>query len=231
MEKIAISSTKGGVGKTSLTVLLAKHLQSKGLKIGIVDADIYGPNILRLVDFKNMQHALILKENNLFEPVVIDGIALSSISFVINQSEAVAWRGPMLSSAIKQIVTKVDWGNLDFLLIDMPPGTGDAYLTIFDEVKIKKSLLVAVDDELSIDDLKKTDNLFNKLNVDQIGIIENLSEKFQLGDKPILSKKIQAEFPHHKILFSLPRIPKSQFYNEIRKISKLKDYFPDKLFT
>ena len=231
MEKIAISSTKGGVGKTSLTVLLAKHLQSKGLKIGIVDADIYGPNILRLVDFKNMQHALILKENNLFEPVVIDGIALSSISFVINQSEAVAWRGPMLSSAIKQIVTKVNWGNLDFLLIDMPPGTGDAYLTIFDEVKIKKSLLVAVDDELSIDDLKKTDNLFNKLNVDQIGIIENLSEKFQLGDKPILSKKIQAEFPNHKILFSLPRIPKSQFYNEIRKISKLKDYFPDKLLT
>ncbi|MFL2695617.1 MAG: ATP-binding protein [Gammaproteobacteria bacterium] len=231
MEKIAISSTKGGVGKTSLTVLLAKHLQSKGLKIGIVDADIYGPNILRLLDFKHEQHELILNENNLFEPVVIDGIALSSISFVINQSEAVAWRGPMLSSAIKQIITKVEWGNLDFLLIDMPPGTGDAYLTIFDEVKIKKSLLVAVDDELSIDDLKRTDNLFNKLNVNQIGIIENLSEKFQLGDKAILSKKIHAEFPNHKILFSLPRIPKNEFYNEIRKISKLKNYFPDKLFT
>ena len=153
------------------------------------------------------------------------------MSFVINQSQAAAWRGPMLSSAIKQITTKVEWGSLDFLLIDMPPGTGDAYLTIFDDIKIKKSLLVAVDDELSIDDLKKTDNLFNKLNVDQIGIIENLSENFQLGDKPISSKKIQAEFPNHKILFSLPRVPKNLFYKEIRKISKLKDYFPDKLFT
>ena len=231
MEKIAISSTKGGVGKSSLTVLLAKHLQSKGLKIGIVDADIYGPNILRLLDSEPNQHELILKKNNLFEPVLINGISLSSISFVINQNEAAAWRGPMLSSAIKQIITKVEWGNLDFLLIDMPPGTGDAYLTIFNEIKIKKSLLVAVDDELSIDDLKKTDNLFNKLNVSPIGIIENLSEKFQLGDKPILSKKIQAEFPNHKLLFSLPRIPKNQFYKEIRKISKLKDYFPDKLFT
>ena len=153
------------------------------------------------------------------------------MSFVINQGQAAAWRGPMLSSAIKQITTKVVWGNLDFLLIDMPPGTGDAYLTIFDDIKIKKSLLIAVDDELSIDDLKKTDNLFNKLNVNQIGIIENFSENFQLGDKPILSKRIQAEFPNHKILFSLPRVPKNLFYKEIRKISKLKDYFPDKLFT
>ncbi len=231
MEKIAISSTKGGVGKTSITVLLAKYLQSKGLKVGIVDADIYGPNILRLLDFEHKQHELILKKNNLFEPVIIDGIALSSMSFVLNQSQAAAWRGPMLSSAIKQITTKVEWGNLDFLLIDMPPGTGDAYLTIFDDIKIKKSLLIAVDDELSIDDLKKTDNLFKKLNVNQIGIIENFSESYQLGDKPILSKKIQAEFPKHKILFSLPRVPKNLFYKEIRKISKLKDYFPDKLFT
>ena len=184
-----------------------------------------------LLDFEHKQHELILKKNNLFEPVVIDDIALSSMSFVINQGQATAWRGPMLSSAIKQITTKVEWGNLDFLLIDMPPGTGDAYLTIFDDIKIKKSLLIAVDDELSIDDLKKTDNLFNKLNVNQIGIIENFSENFQLGDKPILSKRIQAEFPNHKILFSLPRVPKNLFYKEIRKISKLKDYFPDKLFT
>ena len=230
MEKIAISSTKGVVGKSSLTVLLAKHLQSKGLKIGIVDADIYGPNILRLLDFENKQYEFTLKGNNLFEPVVIGDIALSSISFVINQNEAAAWRGPMLSSAIKQIITKVEWGSLDLLLIDMPPGTGDAYLTIFDEIKINKSLLVAVDDELCIDDLKKTDSLFNKLNVNQIGIIENLSEKFQLGDKPIFSKTIQAEFPNYQILFTLPRIPKNQFYEEIRKISKLKAYFPDKLF-
>ena len=124
MEKIAISSTKGGVGKSSITVLLAKYLQSKGLKVGIVDADIYGPNILRLLDFEHKQHEFILKKNNLFEPVVIDDIALSSMSFVINQGQAAAWRGPMLSSAIKQITTKVEWGNLDFLLIDMPPGTG-----------------------------------------------------------------------------------------------------------
>ena len=92
MEKIAISSTKGGVGKSSITVLLAKYLQSKGLKVGIVDADIYGPNILRLLDFEHKQYELILKKNNLFEPVVIDDIALSSISFVINQSQAAAWR-------------------------------------------------------------------------------------------------------------------------------------------
>ena len=105
MEKIAISSTKGGVGKSSITVLLAKYLQSKGLKVGIVDADIYGPNILRLLDFEHKQHELIFKKNNLFEPVVIDDIALSSMSFVINQGQAAAWRGPMLSSAICLLYT------------------------------------------------------------------------------------------------------------------------------
>ena len=215
MEKIAISSTKGGVGKSSITVLLAKYLQSKGLKVGIVDADIYGPNILRLLDFEHKQHELILKKNNLFEPVVINDIALSSMSFVINQGQAAAWRGPMLSSAIKQITTKVEWGNLDFLLIDMPPGTGDAYLTIFDDIKIKKSLLIAVDDELSIDDLKKTDKL---LKIILFAAIFELMFKHNNPKKVIISEYLLAsEFFLEKVQIGYLNAILDKISNDIRK--------------
>ena len=122
MEKIAISSTKGGVGKSSITVLLAKYLQSKGLKVGIVDADIYGPNILRLLDFEHKQHELILKKNNLFEPVVIDDIALSSMAFVINPSVG-GYSLILLSQPVGFSVNSVDENvkfNVASTIIDLP---------------------------------------------------------------------------------------------------------------
>ena len=138
MEKIAISSTKGGVGKTSFTLMLSQYLKKNGLKIGILDADIYGPNILA-----NRDHKISSTDaQSKFLPINQGGIEVSSISLIINDSEAAIWRGPMLSQAIKALHDNTNWSDLDYLLIDMPPGTGDAYLTVFQSLDVKKSLLV-----------------------------------------------------------------------------------------
>ncbi len=159
MEKIAISSTKGGVGKTSFTLMLSQYLKKNGLKIGILDADIYGPNILA-----NRDHKISSTDaQSKFLPINQGGIEVSSISLIINDSEAAIWRGPMLSQAIKALHDNTNWSDLDYLLIDMPPGTGDAYLTVFQSLDVKKSLLVTTNDKYALYDNLKTISLFKKI--------------------------------------------------------------------
>ena len=166
MEKIAISSTKGGVGKTSFTLMLSQYLKKNGLKIGILDADIYGPNILA-----NRDHIISSTDaQSKFLPINQGGIEVSSISLIINDSEAAIWRGPMLSQAIKALHDNTNWSDLDYLLIDMPPGTGDAYLTVFQSLDVKKSLLVTTNDKYALYDNLKTISLFNKLSIELCGI-------------------------------------------------------------
>ena len=156
MEKIAISSTKGGVGKTSFTLMLSQYLKKNGLKIGILDADIYGPNILA-----NRGHKISSTDaQSKFLPINQGGIEVSSISLIINDSEAAIWRGPMLSQAIKALHDNTNWSDLDYLLIDMPPGTGDAYLTVFQSLDVKKSLLVTTNDKYALYYNLKTISLF-----------------------------------------------------------------------
>ena len=179
MEKIAISSTKGGVGKTSFTLMLSQYLKKNGLKIGILDADIYGPNILA-----NRDHKISSTDaQSKFLPIDQGGIEVSSISLIINDSEAAIWRGPMLSQAIKALHDNTNWSDLDYLLIDMPPGTGDAYLTVFQSLDVKKSLLVTTNDKYALYDNLKTISLFKKLSIELCGIIENMSEDFSLDEK------------------------------------------------
>ena len=227
MEKIAIASGKGGVGKTSLTLIIANFLKSKGYKVGLLDADIHGPNLVQLLVSNNdLSSPKSDKDTNQLVPQFINNFVVNSIDFSMSKEDAAIWRGPLVSKAIKQLYLKTKWGELDYLLIDMPPGTGDAYLTILDSLEIDKILLVAVEDDFCISNLHKTCSLINKLNKQSLGIIENLSENFSMPSSPIISKRIKNEFDD-EILFVLPRLQRNIFYQEVNNLDKLRRYIPE----
>ena len=227
MEKIAIASGKGGVGKTSLTLIIANFLKSKGYKVGLLDADIHGPNLVQLLVSNNdASSPKSDNDTNQLVPQIINNFVVNSIDFSMSKEEATIWRGPLVSKVIKQLYLNTKWGVLDYLLIDMPPGTGDAYLTILDTLEIDKILLVAVEDDFCISNLHKTCSLINKLNKQSLGIIENLSENFSVPSSPIISKRIKNEFDD-EILFVLPRLPRNIFYQEVNNLDKLRRYIPE----
>lgn len=227
MEKIAIASGKGGVGKTSLTLIIANFLKSKGYKVGLLDADIHGPNLVQLLVSNNdVCSPKSDKDTNQLVPQIINNFVVNSIDFSMSKEEATIWRGPLVSKVIKQLYLNTKWGELDYLLIDMPPGTGDAYLTILDTLEIDKILLVAVEDDFCISNLHKTCSLINKLNKQSLGIIENLSENFSVPSSPVISKRIKNEFDD-EILFVLPRLPRKIFYQEVNNLDKLRRYIPE----
>ena len=227
MEKIAIASGKGGVGKTSLTLIIANFLKSKGYKVGLLDADIHGPNLVQLLVSNNdVSSPKSDKDTNQVVPRFINNFVVNSIDFSMSKEEATIWRGPLVSKVIKQLYLNTKWGELDYLLIDMPPGTGDAYLTILDTLEIDKILLVAVEDDFCISNLHKTCSLINKLNKQSLGIIENLSENFSVPSSPVISKRIKNEFDD-EILFVLPRLPRKIFYQEVNNLDKLRRYIPE----
>ena len=165
---IAFGSAKGGVGKSSITASIAISL-SKKYKVGILDADIYGPNQNILFSIKEKP---IIK-NKLIKPIIKNNIEITSMGLILENDVAATWRGPMLSGAIKQLIHSTDWGELDYLLIDMPPGTGDAYLTIFNELKVDNFILINTNHILSLADSNRTISMLNKLNVNILGYIEN----------------------------------------------------------
>ena len=227
MEKIAIASGKGGVGKTSLTLIIANFLKSKGYKVGLLDADIHGPNLVQLLVSNNdVSSPKSDKDTIQLVPQIINNFVVNSIDFSMRKEDAAIWRGPLVSKVIKQLYLNTKWGKLDYLLIDMPPGTGDAYLTILDSLEIDKILLVAVEDDFCISNLHKTCSLINKLNKQSLGIIENLSENFSVPSSPIISKRIKNEFDD-EILFVLPRLPRNIFYQEVNNLDKLRRYIPE----
>ena len=229
MEKIAIASGKGGVGKTSLTFILASILRDRGYKVGLLDADIYGPNLTELLSDKPQKIKISQDpENKKLIPFRFSNLVINSISSIIDQEKAAIWRGPVLSKAIKQLYLNTEWGDLDYLLIDMPPGTGDAYLTILNDLDIKKACLVAVDDDFCISDLKRTRSLMSKFKIEVLGIIENMSENLDSDGVITESVKIKNEFDD-EILFSLPRLSRKDFYQELKVLDKLKRYLPKRI--
>ena len=172
---IALASAKGGVGKSTLTALSALSL-CKHYKVGILDADIYGPNQHILFDIENIKPEIISKNSKkFFKPISSKGIEIASMGSIIDSDKAAIWRGPMLSGAIKQLMTTTDWSDLDILFIDMPPGTGDAYLTVCAEIDLDGVILVSTPNILSKTDTIKSINTCNKLDVPIIGYIENMT--------------------------------------------------------
>ncbi len=169
---IAIASAKGGVGKSTVCSYLATAL-SKSSKVGVLDADIYGPNQDILFDINDKNIELDKKNTKRpYTPKNVDNISINSLGFLLDKNAAI-WRGPMLSSAINQIYEKTNWGDIDYLLIDMPPGTGDAYLTVCQKIIPDYVILVTTLSKLSIADLKRSEQVFKSLNTEILGIVLN----------------------------------------------------------
>lgn len=172
---IAVASGKGGVGKSTVAVNLAVALAKEGAKVGLIDADIYGPSIPLMFGLKGKPGVIMEGEKNKLVPMEKYGVKVMSIGFLMEEGTAVVWRGPMASSALKQFMSDVVWGELDYLLFDMPPGTGDIQLTLSQTIPLTGAIIVTTPQEISITDARKGYIMFQKVNVPTIGIIENMS--------------------------------------------------------
>lgn len=175
---IAISSGKGGVGKSTVTVNLAMALKKSGAKVGIIDADISGPSIPIMFGAEDLQPLVSVKDGkNFISPIMQYGIKMISIGFLTPPDSAVVWRGPMASQALKQFFGDVDWGELDYLLLDLPPGTGDIHLTLVQTVPVTGAVIVTTPQKVALADATKGGSMFSQsnINVPILGIIENMA--------------------------------------------------------
>jgi ATP-binding protein involved in chromosome partitioning len=168
---IAVASGKGGVGKSTTAVNLALALSSLGWRIGILDCDIFGPSLPRLLNLKTKPQV----ENRAIQPLVAYGVKAMSIGFMIDEEEPVVWRGPMVMAAVQQMLREVAWGELDCLVVDMPPGTGDAQLTLAQNVALAGAVIVSTPQDLALVDARRGISMFNKVDVPVLGIVENMS--------------------------------------------------------
>ena len=169
---IAISSAKGGVGKSTFAMNFALALKSTGSKVGILDADIYGPSLPKMMSINNKPES---KDGKSLTPIEQYGIQCMSIGFLVDEETPMIWRGPMVTSAIKTFTQKVLWNNLDFIVIDMPPGTGDTQLTFAQEIKVDGVIIVSTPQEIALLDVKRGIRMFDKLKVPILGLVDNMS--------------------------------------------------------
>ncbi len=169
---IAVASGKGGVGKSTTALNLALGLRDHGLKVGLLDADIYGPSVPRLTGLHEKPE---LDGERKMIPLKRFGLAIMSIGFLVEEETAMIWRGPMVMSAVTQMLRDVAWGKLDVLVVDMPPGTGDAQLTLAQNVPLKGAVIVSTPQDLSLIDARRGLAMFKKVNVPVLGIVENMS--------------------------------------------------------
>ncbi len=168
---IAVASGKGGVGKSTVAVNLAVILAQKGAKVGLMDADIYGPNIPTMMGVDRLGGS---SEGKIL-PGEGHGVKVISIGFMVKPEQALIWRGPMLHSAIKQFITDVDWGELDYLIVDLPPGTGDVQLSLSQTLELQGGVIVTMPQQVSLDDALRGINMFQELGVPIFGVVENMS--------------------------------------------------------
>ena len=169
---IAVASGKGGVGKSTTAVNLALGLRDLGLKVGVLDADIYGPSIPKLFAIKEKPETIGGKR---LKPIERYGLSVMSIGFLIDEDTPMIWRGPMVMSAITQMLREVEWGKLDLLVVDMPPGTGDAQLTMAQQVPLKGAVIVSTPQDLALIDARRGVAMFRRVNVPVLGVVENMS--------------------------------------------------------
>jgi ATP-binding protein involved in chromosome partitioning len=169
---IAVASGKGGVGKSTTALNLALGLRDLGLRVGLLDADIYGPSVPRLTGIRDKPQ---LNDDKKMIPIMRFGLAIMSIGFLVEEDTAMIWRGPMVMSAITQMLREVVWGTLDVLVVDMPPGTGDAQLTLAQNVPLKGAVIISTPQDLSLIDARRGLAMFRKVNVPVLGIVENMS--------------------------------------------------------
>jgi ATP-binding protein involved in chromosome partitioning len=169
---IAVASGKGGVGKSTTAVNLALGLRDLGLKVGMLDADIYGPSLPKLLAIREKPQTI---GGNRLKPIERYGLTVMSIGFLIDEETPMIWRGPMVMSAITQMLREVEWGKLDVMVVDMPPGTGDAQLTMAQQVPLKGAVIVSTPQDLALIDARRGVAMFKRVNVPVLGVVENMS--------------------------------------------------------
>jgi ATP-binding protein involved in chromosome partitioning len=211
---IAVSSGKGGVGKSTVAVNLAVSLARAGARVGLMDADVYGPNVPTMMGVtegpKLEQHP---EKGEMFVPPVAHGVKVMSMGFLIQGDQPLAWRGPMLHNVVSQFCHKVSWGELDYLVVDMPPGTGDVQLSLSQLVPVTGAVVVSTPQEVSMQDVRKAITMFEKVRIPMLGIVENMSyflcdgcdkrhTLFGTGGGKTLARKYNTE-----LLAELPIVP------------------------
>ncbi len=169
---IAIASGKGGVGKSTTAVNLALALQAEGARVGILDADIYGPSQPLML---GIQQKPVIKDNKRLEPVMRYGLQTMSMGYLVAEDAAMVWRGPMVSSALQQLLFETAWDEVDYLIIDLPPGTGDIQLTLAQKIPVAGVVIVTTPQDVALSDAKKALSMFQKLGIAALGIVENMS--------------------------------------------------------
>ena len=175
---VAIASGKGGVGKSTITTNIAAGLAKSGYRVGLIDADIYGPSIPTMFDLVNERPKMVkIDEKSFIEPIISHGVKILSIGFFTDKENAVVWRGPMASKALLQMFNDAYWGELDYLLVDLPPGTGDVHLSLIQSIPLDGAVIVSTPQEVALADARRGVNMFKmeNINVPIIGLIENMS--------------------------------------------------------
>jgi ATP-binding protein involved in chromosome partitioning len=202
---IAVASGKGGVGKSTVAVNLAVALAKDGANVGLIDADIYGPSIPLMLGVKEKPQIYQKDGKVVMQPIENYGITMISIGFLVDDEAPVIWRGPMASGAVKQFMSDVNWGDLDYLVFDMPPGTGDIQLTLVQTIPLTGAVIVTTPQEVSLIDARKALKMFNRVNVPVAGVVENMSyfiapdtgkkyDIFGFGGGEQLSKDLNVSF-------------------------------------
>ncbi|GAB6164748.1 Mrp/NBP35 family ATP-binding protein [Thermostilla marina] len=168
---IAVGSGKGGVGKSTIATLLAFGLSRAGAKVGMIDADVYGPSVPHMLGSRGRP----TMHDGKIQPVVVDGVPVMSMGFLVPEDEAVIWRGPMLHGAIQQFLGDTNWGELDYLVVDMPPGTGDVAISLSQLIPVSGAVVVCTPQEVALLDAVKAVAMFRKVNIELFGMVENMS--------------------------------------------------------
>ncbi|HMN69273.1 MAG TPA: Mrp/NBP35 family ATP-binding protein [Bdellovibrionales bacterium] len=209
---LAVGSGKGGVGKSTVAVNLAMALAKRGRKVGLLDADIYGPSVPRMLGAHNQRPEV--NEAKKIQPVLRYGVKTMSLGYLVDEAQAAVWRGPMLFKAMDQFFRDVDWGELDELIIDLPPGTGDVGLTMAQKVPVTGAILVCTPQNVALADAKKALDMFERTNVPVMGVVENMAwletpagERVQLYPKGDLDTYLSAK--------RIPKLAEIPFLTEI----------------
>ncbi len=175
---ICVASGKGGVGKSTVAVNLALALAKQGAKVGLIDADIYGPSVPVMLGIKNKKPEVrLIKDKHFMVPVEVEGIKVLSIGLLVDERQAIVWRGPMVTSALRQFVTDCIWGKLDYMIVDMPPGTGDVHITVAQTLNVTGAVIVSTPQEVALADARKALAMFqlSNINIPVLGIVENMA--------------------------------------------------------
>lgn len=212
---IAVASGKGGVGKSTTSVNLAFALMAEGAKVGILDADIYGPSIPIMLGNPTAKPSS--KDNKKVEPIFAHGVVASSIGYFVPSEDATVWRGPMASKALHQLINETAWPELDYLIVDMPPGTGDIQLTMAQQVPLSGAVVVTTPQDLALADAIKGIAMFNKVNIPVLGLVENMSYHLcsQCGHKEAIFSELGGNKLSEK--YNLPLLGKLPLDIDIRQ--------------